>query len=111
MIKRILSKTPDHSLELFQKLLDLKQADNLAHKVLKEIDFIAINQIAVEIIEEENCLSVKDLKINGYDLLDLGFEGVIIGDILDALLDKVVGEEISNVKADLIEDVKMNYFK
>lgn len=111
MIKRILSKTPDHSLELFQKLLDLKQADNLAHKVLKEIDFIAINQIAVEIIDEENCLSVKDLKINGYDLLDLGFEGVIIGDILDALLDMVVGEEISNVKADLIEYVKMNYFK
>ena len=111
MIKRILSKTPDHSLELFQKLLDLKQADNLAHKVLKEMDFIAINQIAVEIIEEENCLSVKDLKINGYDLMHLGFNGVIIGQIHKELLSKVIEEELINDHTVLVEYVKMNYCK
>ena len=44
-----------------------------------------------EIIEEKNCLSIKELKINGKDLMDMGVpQGKEIGQILSWLLDQVL---------------------
>ena len=44
----------------------------------------------------QECFSVKDLKINGNDLLDMGFKGKEIGKILDHVLECVINEIINN---------------
>ena len=42
-------------------------------------------------MEKKNCLSIKELKINGKDLVDMGVpQGKEIGQILSWLLDQVL---------------------
>ena len=58
-------------------------------------------------LEEKNiCVSIKDLKINGDDLKNLGYDGKEIGEKLDCLLKKVLKNEIKNEKEVLLENAK-----
>jgi tRNA nucleotidyltransferase (CCA-adding enzyme) len=59
-----------------------------------------------KIISEDKALKVTDLNINGYDLIDLGFEGKQIGDCLNYLLDQVLEEILENTKEKLLEKAK-----
>ncbi len=105
-IKRWLNKL---SPELFFDLLDLKKADNLGqnpkyHTRQEELEDIKI--LAKEIIEERQCFSLKDLEINGRDLICLGYKGREIGEGLNTILEKVMNNKIENRKEILIEYVK-----
>lgn len=51
------------------------------------------------------CWSVKQLKINGNDLLALGVERKEIGNLLEHLLDLVIEEKIPNKKQPLLQTV------
>lgn len=53
------------------------------------------------IVDEGEPLTVKDLDINGNDLISLGFKGKEIGEILSEILSLVVSDELEN-KKDLI---------
>ncbi len=54
-------------------------------------------------IQAENaCLSLKNLAVNGHDLMALGYEGPQIGRILNALLEAVLDERAENEKAALL---------
>ena len=55
---------------------------------------------------DRKCNRIKDLKINGNDLILLGISGNKIGDILDSLLDLVIEEKLENSKQVLIDFVK-----
>ena len=57
---------------------------------------------------DRKCNRIKDLKINGNDLILLGISGNKIGDILDSLLDLVIEEKLENSKQVLIDFVKRN---
>ena len=50
------------------------------------------------VLSEEEPLSIKDLAINGYDLMEIGIsEGKEIGEILNILLNKVIcNPELNN---------------
>ena len=62
------------------------------------------------IIEENECFKLKDLAINGKDLIELGIpQGKYIGEILNTLLINVIDGEIKNEKEELIEFVKENH--
>ena len=92
--------------EAFFQLLQLQRADNLAHnpeKVnLKHFDIV--EKIANQIIEEQACFLLKDLAINGSDLIKIGFKpGKEIGIILDMLLNEVIEEKIENEKTALLK--------
>ncbi len=83
------------------KLLDLKAADNMAQAPeyidrLKGYD--EIREIANEMIAENACFSLKDLAVNGGDLIkSAGFTaGKAVGETLSALLDAVISEELPN---------------
>ena len=56
----------------------------------------------------ENCdvYSLKYLAINGNDLIELGYKGKQIGEILNKLLDLVMGDRIKNTRAELLQIVK-----
>lgn len=59
-----------------------------------------------EIQDNHDCISLKQLTINGSDLKQLGYQGKQISDTLKQLLDAIIEEKVSNTKNDL-----QNYLK
>lgn len=106
-VKRCLSKIP---YDMFDMLLKVKYADTLAHSDKAKGNFEVLEKLKnlrEEIEAEGACLSLKDLAINGNDLKKMGVtEGKKIGEILNALLEKVIDGEIENEREQLIEIVK-----
>ena len=76
-------------------------------------DFSKIDYLekkCIEIINNKEPLSVKDLKINGYDLMKIGIKpGKEIGFILNSLLEKVLENPELNNKEDLLDLVKEKF--
>ena len=53
---------------------------------------------------------LKDLAINGKDLISEGFEpGKKIGEVLETLLEKVIEGEVPNEKSELLVIAKNNF--
>jgi tRNA nucleotidyltransferase (CCA-adding enzyme) len=107
-IKRMLAKTPDNKRECFLRLIDLQHADRKDHINLEELDIENMINILEEIIAEEECFTIKDLEVNGYDLMELGVFDKRIKEIQLVLLDLVVEEKIENKKEILIDYIKNN---
>ncbi|MCQ2537293.1 MAG: CCA tRNA nucleotidyltransferase [Lachnospiraceae bacterium] len=62
------------------------------------------------IIERGDCVSVKQLAVNGKDLIEAGFpQGEGIGEMLDYLLGKVILDQSLNEKQKLIDIACLNY--
>ena len=77
------------------------------HKEQKEQVLNETKRLFEEIIEEKNCLSIKELKINGKDLMDMGVpQGKEIGEILSWLLDQVLEQPVLNERETLTAMVK-----
>ena len=70
-----------------------------------------LEKTARKIIAENACFSLKDLAINGSDLIEMGFKpGKEIGVILKNLLEEVIGGRLPNKKKELVKFTKENYF-
>ena len=54
------------------------------------------------VLDENNCLRISDLAIDGHDMLALGLSGPAIGNCLQQLLDEVIDEKIPNERAALL---------
>lgn len=64
-----------------------------------------------EILADADCLTVKDLAINGKDLIALGIKpGKEMGEILSGLLDHVLEKPEQNDRDILLEIVRCQYF-
>ena len=63
---------------------------------------IAIDSILTEIEEENACLKVTDLQVNGRDLMALGYQGPAIGSCLNRLLEQVMEEKTENNREQLL---------
>ena len=69
--------------------------------------FERYRKIAAEIIEKEECFSLKNLAVNGTDLIDIQVPpGPEMGKILSVLLEKVIEEELPNDKNSLLDFAK-----
>lgn len=102
-IRKILSKI---SREEFFLLTDVLRADSMSKAEFALERLPAIDRMekkAKEMYEREECLSLKDLAVNGNDISDLGYKGKEIGDTLSFLLDAVISEKVVNEKKKLIE--------
>lgn len=91
------------------QLLQIKRADNLAQAPAylgrqQEID--VLENILRELIEEDACFSLKQLAVNGRDLLALGYRGRDIGQKLDYLLHEVMEGRLPNEKERLLAALK-----
>jgi len=96
-------------LSTVKDLLHLQQADMGSKGTGMSSDhpaFREIWEVLEQIEEEDSCISLKDLAVNGHDLMSLGFAGKEIGLQLNALLEKVLEEELPNEKETLLEEVK-----
>ena len=103
-VKRALNK---YTVEGFFDLISVKRADNLAQNpelAIRQEYLDQLAAIAEEILKEEACFSLKNLEVNGSDLIALGVKpGKEIGLLLDELLEAVIEEKIPNDRAKLLE--------
>jgi len=98
---------------LLLRLLELKKADIKAQnpKYLDRLNDIENFENVIENFSvEEECFSLKHLKINGNDLISLGIKpGKQMGEILNNLLSLVVEEQLVNERNELLKYIKNNY--
>ena len=70
------------------------QSDLVAHRLFK---YDETERMAKKMIEDEDCLSLASLQINGNSLIRLGMKpGKKIGEVLNLLLDEVLSGKIKN---------------
>lgn len=106
-VKRALGKmTP----EFFFMLIALKRADNLAQNPSysdRQAYYDTLELLAKDILSKNVCFSMKDLAVNGGDLMAIGIPaGKKMGLILKQLLDDVINEQIPNEKDLLLKRAK-----
>lgn len=103
MIKKHLSK---FGRERYFDLLKVHIADDMAKAP------IAMNRIptyrsaektAERIIGEEECFSLKNLAVNGNDMIKSGYNGIEIGKRLDFLLNAVIEGKCPNIREELLK--------
>lgn len=104
-IKRWLNKIGE---EQFRRLLNVRRADIKAQADinqetrLQKID--NIGYILEEVLQDDECFSLKNLAVNGKDLITIGYKpGKEIGKVLNNLLDSVISGEYINEKEKLLE--------
>jgi tRNA nucleotidyltransferase (CCA-adding enzyme) len=103
--------------DIFGDLLKLKRAaaQTMAHDGELGSDGIAavneIERIYRDLIASGHCLKLRDLAVNGHDLMRLGFsEGSDIGSALSYLLGRVIEEPGLNRK-DVLEMMALDYLE
>lgn len=95
--------------EAVEKLLLLQEADmgSKGTGIPEEMEqFSQIRAILKEIRDEDACLSLKDLAVNGHDLMAMGYAGKAIGQCLNALLEQVLDGKLPNEKNALLHAAK-----
>ena len=104
-VKRWLNKIGE---EQFRRLLNVRRADIKAQADmnqetrLQKID--NIGYVLEEVLQDDECFSLKNLAVNGKDLITIGYkQGKEIGEILNNLLDLVISGEYINEKEKLLE--------
>ena len=102
LLRRQVSK---YGFPMVEAQLALQQAD-MGSKGTVEDDgsavFAEVRQLLADLKAEDVCLSLKDLAVNGNDLMALGFQGRAIGACLNRLLELVVEERLPNKKEALL---------
>lgn len=110
--KQLRRRLGKYGFQTVAELLALQRADfgSKGTGIAEESDvFLRISGLLQEIASEETCLSLKDLAVNGRDLLEAGFSpGPELGSCLEALLIEVQEERLSNTRQALLEAAK-NY--
>lgn len=108
-IKRLLSKIGESN---FRDLIDVRRADILGKNLsligeeLENLD-VTLNELD-RIISDGEAFTIKELTVNGNDMMLLGLKGSEIGDALSILLEKVIDEELPNERKALLSFFKDN---
>ena len=97
--------------ELLFDLYELQKADTLGladeyHDRLPH--FERLKDMTIEILNQQQCFSLKDLEINGNDASSVGLKGKQIGNALNYALEAVIDGVIENKKDILISYIKEN---
>lgn len=93
-------------------VMAVRRADKFGHKRTFDDTGVENEEALVRnVLEQKQPFSVKDLKINGHDVMDaLGIkQGKAVGEVLSHLLDLVVSDSIGNIKEDLLSEAKEYY--
>ena len=93
-----------YGLETVRKMLALQKADFAGKGVDGDTAvFSQVEALLEETLLEEACFTIKDLAVNGQDLINLGFApGPAIGACLASLLEQVQDEILPNEKQTLL---------
>ena len=109
-VKRFMAK---HDYDFFMDYLEVRRADTMAQsdylraEKLEELEKLAL--IGVEVNNENCCLKLTDLAVDGKDMISLGMSGRQIGAMLQRLLDLVVDDKLENDRSVLLEYAKERF--
>lgn len=92
-----------------RRLILVKRADNFGQAPAywdrqKELD--KAEEILNRLLAEDACFSLKQLAVNGRDLLALGLSGPAVGAALEELLGKVMDGTLPNEREALLEHIR-----
>ncbi len=108
-IRRMLNSFPDRA--FINDLCILKESDRLDHINFKDtIDFQLYMKMIDTQIEKAMCFSLKDLNINGNDMMALGLTGKDIGNMLHLVLDEVIDGNLENNREMILEYVRQHIY-
>lgn len=106
LIKRWLNRLGE---ENFIRLIAVQKADTagLVPAIARERlpEFEQMEALLSQVLQEDSCFSLKQLAVNGRDLMALGINGKTVGDWLDRLLSEVIEERLANDKQVLLDYV------
>lgn len=107
-VKRWLNKIGENQ---FRRLLEVRKADIKGQKPNYEKERIekvnSIEKLLEEVLREDECFSLKDLAVNGKDLMSIGYKsGKELGNTLNILLQMVIDEKCLNTKEALLKEAK-----
>lgn len=107
-IKRLIARVGTENLN---SLFELKIADIKAHMPPHTFDIVyELREKAAKIISEQQPLNIKDLAIDGTDLINIGIpKGKTIGIILNNLLDAVIENPHLNNRSILLNQALNTY--
>ena len=103
--KTVKKKLQKYGEEIFFDLIKLQRADNMGLSpefLYRQETYDKLEEIARQVIEENQCFSLKDLAVGGRDMISLGLKGKDIGTALDELLKAVIEEKCNNDKESLM---------
>lgn len=108
-VKRLLNKLGETQLRrlLLLRVHDISgQSQKDIAERLEKVDKVA--DILESILEQEECFQLKDLAINGKDLIEIGIpEGKLIGKILNLCLAYVIDGTVDNTREELFKVANM----
>ena len=111
-VHKFMSMYPE---EILNKLKVLQRADILAHSPLGQNRIRRLeelNVISEELKASGAVFSIKDLAIDGRDIISLGVkEGPVIGEILEEIFNRYLEEKCVNTKESLTNEAKKLLFK
>ncbi len=103
--KKLLNK---FGVEDLNYLYEIKKADLLGKnpKYFNELEKYELAKTLIQqVLDEDECFSLKNLSVNGTDLINIGItDGKTIGNVLNHLLDMVIDEKIDNNYESLIKE-------
>lgn len=107
-IKRWLNKIGE---EQFRRLLNVRRADIKAQAYIEQESRLQkidnIEYILEKVLQKDECFSLKDLAVNGKDLIEIGYKpGKEIGNTLNCLLQLVIEGVYPNEKDELLKYVE-----
>lgn len=102
-VKRLMNKLgPD----TIRRLIELHKADTRGQSAIcagRIAEYDAVAAVLDEILNEKECFSLRDLAVNGTDMMSIGLTGRDIGRALNACLTAVMEEKLPNERAALLE--------
>ena len=102
-VKRLMNKLgPD----TVRRLIELHKADTRGQSAIcagRIAEYDAVAVVLDEILNEKECFSLKDLAVNGTDMMSIGLAGRDIGRALNACLTAVMEEKLPNERTALLE--------
>ncbi len=102
-VKRQLNKLGEKTLFLLIELF-IADAKGQNPKYINRLEkYRSLKSMVENIVDEKDCFSLKDLLIDGTDLIRLGFKGKEIGDTLKIILNEVIDENLKNDRKILLK--------
>ncbi len=96
-----------YGVDALKQLVALQKADCIGTGTHENDRFAEISALIEEILQEQACLTLRDLAVNGKDLQRIGFApGKEMGACLNWLLEQVIDETLPNEKEPLLTAAK-----
>jgi tRNA nucleotidyltransferase (CCA-adding enzyme) len=101
-IRRLMSRL---GADTVRQLIELHEADTRGQSAIcrpRLAEYARVRAVLEELLREEACFSLRDLAVNGSDMIALGLSGKTIGAALHACLDAVMEEKLPNDRTQLL---------